>query len=259
MSSPASFLLLAAAALAPASMAFAPLPARQPLSATRAYSSAAIPLHAMSPDLDDATLFEDDDEMIPVAEAFVHSKYKQIAKSHGHKEADSNDVKEILRSILPPVTNEELDGEVSKTLKLLLSHEGNTADSIKEDDFVSSIVKNTYWEQAGDLVVKELMYFDSLHAYYSTGSALLNDNDYDTLHENLTWEGSSVATMSASEAKFVTAVAGARRGEPLMDDDEYATLKKELKLAKSWVVDRRADALEKLGVDTFMGYLHRAL
>lgn len=68
-----------------------------------------------------------------------------------------------------------------------------------------------------------------------------------------------MATMSAKEAEFVSAVAAAKRGEPQMDDGEYGKLKTELKEQGSWVVNRGSDALEKLGLNTFMGYLHRAL
>ena len=70
-------------------------------------------------------------------------------------------------------------------MKELLSHKQNTPDAINEDDFVTSIMRNSYWEEAGDIVVKELMYFDSLHSYYKDGKALLNNNDYDELHENV--------------------------------------------------------------------------
>jgi hypothetical protein len=103
------------------------------------------------------------------------------------------------------------------------------------------------------------MYFDALYAYYQTGESLLNNDDYEELKENLTWEGSSVATMTKKEAMFVNAVAAAKRGMPIMDDEEYASLKKDLRAQGSWVVSRGQDALEKLGLDTFLGYLHRAL
>eukprot|EP00970_Alexandrium_tamarense_P006231 scaffold1054_cov281-Alexandrium_tamarense.AAC.16 len=129
----------------------------------------------------------------------------------------------------------------------------------EDDDMIPSIVQNSYWRDAGDIVVKELMYFDSLHSYYKTGKPLLDNANYDELHENLTWEGSSVATMSAQEAQFVSTVAASKRGEPLMDDDEYKALKADLKQKGSWVVNREEDALEKMGLNTFMGYLHRAL
>jgi hypothetical protein len=204
-------------------------------------------------------LFVEEPEMISVAENFVHAKYKQCVESHGHESMDKNDAREVLRSLLPPVTPAELDDEVSKTLSLIMENPDNKDDRINEDGFVKAIVQNSYWKAAGDLVVKELMYFDALYSYYQTGSSLLNNDDYEALKENLTWEGSSVATMNKQEALFVTAVASARRGDPIMNDDEYQALKKDLKTKGSWVTDRSPDALEKLGINTFMGYLHRAL
>lgn len=110
-------------------------------------------------------LFEDDEDMIPVAEAYIHAKYKQVAASHGHDVANRKDVLEVLHSILPPVTKEELKKEEEEIMKSLLSHEKNTADAIDEDDFVKSMIRNSYWREAGDVVVKELMYFDSVGLY----------------------------------------------------------------------------------------------
>ena len=118
---------------------------------------------------------------------------------------------------------------------------------------------NTLLFLLGNVGIHRLMYFDALYAYYQTGESLLNNDDYEELKENLTWEGSSVATMNKKEAMFVNAVAAAKRGMPIMDDVEYASLKKDLKSQGSWVVSRGQDALEKLGLDTFLGYLHRAL
>jgi hypothetical protein len=209
--------------------------------------------------MQDEVLFEEDKEMIPIAENFVRAKYKESAKLHGHKFCTKDDAAEVLRSVLPPVSPGELAEEVTKTLDIIMKNPGNTEDKIGEDDFVKAIVQNSYWKAAGDLVVKELIYFDALYHYYRTGSSLLNDNDYEELKDNLTWEGSSVATMKAQEALFVSAVASSRRGEPIMDDAEYQKIKSELSQQGSWVVARGQDALENLGLNTFMGYLHRAL
>lgn len=198
-------------------------------------------------------LFEDDEEVIPVAENYLRAKYRAAASAGGHEVCDKNDATEILRSILPPVTPAELDDEVGNTLS---QFDGET---ITENDFVDAIIGNSYWQSAGSLVVKELIYFDALYAYYKTGKSLLNNEDYETLKDNLSWEGSSVATMNANEAMFVTAVASSKRGQPIMDDDEYKQLKADLVNDKSWVTSRGQDALEKLGLDTFLGYLHRAL
>jgi len=206
-----------------------------------------------------STLFADEPEMVEVVEHFVHAKYKQCIKEKGHSTMDKDDCREVLRTLLPPVTPEELEDEVDKTLAIILANPDNSADRINEDSFVKAIVKNSYWQAAGDLVVKELMYFDALYSYYQTGQSVLNNDDYESLKDDLTWEGSSVATLNKQEALFITAVASAKRGDPIMDDDEYRGLKKELFEQGSWVVRRSPDALEKLGMDTFLGYLHRAL
>ena len=204
-------------------------------------------------------LFAEDEDMVPVCKNYIRAKYNESAKLHGHKFCTKEDAAEVLRGILPPVTPGELAEEIQKTLDIIIKNPKNSDDNIDKDDFVEAVVQNSYWAAAGDLVVKELMYFDALLHYYRTGSPLLNDSDYETLKENLTWEGSSVASMKASEALFVSAVAASRRGEPLMDDKEYETLKSDLKNENSWVVARGQDSLEKLGLNTFMGYLHRAL
>lgn len=65
--------------------------------------------------------------------------------------------------------------------------------------------------------------------------------------------------MSRNEVTFLSAVAASKRGEPLMDDADYITLKSTLKECGSWVVNREMDPLGKQGLKTFIGYLHRAL
>jgi hypothetical protein len=204
-------------------------------------------------------LFEDDEEMLEIAQNYVSAKYKGCDEDGCRMFCDKTEARDILRSLLPPVSTSELDEEVEKTMALIMQNPENSDDAIDESDFVRAITQNTYWRRAGSLVVKELIYFDALYSYYRTGFALLVDDDYESLKDNLTWEGSAVATMKAKEAMFVTAVASARRGLPIMDDAEYNALKGELKKDGSWVTDRAPDALEKLGMDTFMGYLHRAL
>jgi len=105
----------------------------------------------------------------------------------------------------------------------------------------------------------ELMFLDALYSYYHTGFALLNDDDYGVLKDALLWEGSAVAVMTGKEALFVTAVAASRRGETLLQDKEYDALKSELQAEESWVTAKQQDALERLGMQTFLGYLHHAL
>lgn len=94
--------------------------------------------------------------------------------------------------------------------------------------------------------------------------------------------------MTGQEAHFVTAVAAHRRSQPILKDAEYQSLKvcnqilllevpnslldhhpvndyfcgllqSDLASKGSWVVNRAQDPLERLGLDTFMGYLHSAM
>ena len=43
-----------------------------------------------------------------------------------------------------------------------------------------------------------------------------------------------------------------------MGDAEYMALKEKLRGEGSWVVNRAPDPLEKLGLNTFLGYIHRS-
>jgi hypothetical protein len=70
--------------------------------------------------------------------------------------------------------------------------------------------------------------------------------------------GSAVVSMSAKEAQFVVAVATSKRGQSTLNDADYDSLKSELLEAQSWVVTTKKDPLEKMGVETFLGYLHRS-
>eukprot|EP00522_Entomoneis_paludosa_P013641 CAMPEP_0172440352 /NCGR_PEP_ID=MMETSP1065-20121228/996_1 /TAXON_ID=265537 /ORGANISM="Amphiprora paludosa, Strain CCMP125" /LENGTH=254 /DNA_ID=CAMNT_0013189143 /DNA_START=10 /DNA_END=774 /DNA_ORIENTATION=+ len=203
---------------------------------------------------DEGLFEEEEEEMIPIAKNYLRAKYRQVSQASGRDVCNEEDAREILRSVLPPVTPEELEEEVNKMMQVV-----DVKDGIDQEDFVTAMVQNDYWQEAGSLTVKELIYFDALHSYYRTGSSLLNNDDYETLKDNLTWEGSSVATMKADEALFVTAVASSKRGTPILNDQEYMDLKTTLKKEKSWVTAREQDAMEKLGLNTFMGYLHRAL
>jgi hypothetical protein len=131
--------------------------------------------------------------------------------------------------------------------------------AVEADQFLEAVLDNSYWEEAGPLVVKELIFLDCIRDYYTEKRVILDDDDYNELKEMLTWEGSSVATLKGKEAKFISSVASFRRGQSNLSDTDYEKLKSELQSENSWVVKRMQDPLEKLGMKTFLGYLHRSL
>ena len=130
---------------------------------------------------------------------------------------------------------------------------------IDTDTFLKSVINNSYWLRAGSIVVKELIFLDCLHSYYFEKLSLLEDDEYNDLKEQLTWEGSVMSTMKSEEAHFITAVASNAKGIQIMSDDEYDKLKSKLQASNSWVVSRKADPLAKSGLDTFLSYLKLAL
>jgi hypothetical protein len=207
------------------------------------------------------SLFLDDDEgeFRRVCENYLDNKYKDCKEGvEGSLECrfvcERNEIEGILVTLLPPVTKTELKREVDLTMQRF---KGMT--TVDAKDFYDAVISNSFWEEAGPLVVKELIYLDSLYAFYRNKQMFLGDEEYNSLKDMLTWEGSSIVSMKGNEALFVTAVAAYLRGKPILGDDEYTKLKESLKSEQSWVVERKQDSLEKLGLNTFIGYLHRSL
>ena len=56
----------------------------------------------------------------------------------------------------------------------------------------------------------------------------------------------------------VFCMAASRKGSPLMGDVEFDEMKQRLKSKGSWVANRVQDPLERLGVDSFLGYIHQS-
>ena len=69
-------------------------------------------------------------------------------------------------------------------------------EDIQEKDFLRAVLGNSYWREAGPLVVKELMFLDCLNSNYFKKMKLLDDDTYDLLKESLQWDGSAVATLT---------------------------------------------------------------
>lgn len=77
---------------------------------------------------------------------------------------------------------------------------------------------------------KEAEFLFALQSYYVTGQASMTDEEFDNLKEELTWEGSSVATLSTDELRFLEATRAFRDGKaPIMKDEDYDALKLKLK------------------------------
>ncbi|XP_023876898.1 PGR5-like protein 1A, chloroplastic [Quercus suber] len=76
----------------------------------------------------------------------------------------------------------------------------------------------------------------ALQSFYYEGKAIMSNEEFDNLKEELMWEGSSVVMLSSDEQKFLEASMAYVAGKPIMNDEEYDKLKLRLKSDGSEIV-----------------------
>ncbi|TKY55368.1 PGR5 protein 1A [Spatholobus suberectus] len=82
----------------------------------------------------------------------------------------------------------------------------------------------------------EQEFLQALQAFYYEGKAIMSNEEFDNLKEELMWEGSSVVMLSSDEQKFLEASMAYVSGNPIMNDKEYDELKLRLKMEGSEIV-----------------------
>ncbi|KDO63643.1 hypothetical protein CISIN_1g019981mg [Citrus sinensis] len=82
----------------------------------------------------------------------------------------------------------------------------------------------------------EQEFLQALQAFYYEGKAVMSNEEFDNLKEELMWEGSSVVMLSSAEQKFLEASMAYVAGKPIMSDEEYDKLKQKLKMEGSEIV-----------------------
>lgn len=85
---------------------------------------------------------------------------------------------------------------------------------------------------------KESLFLDCMQAFFR-GESTLGDEEFDSLKEELTWQGSSVVSLSRDEYRFLDAARAYEQGKSLMDDTEFDSLKKRLLKEGSIVATQR--------------------
>lgn len=86
---------------------------------------------------------------------------------------------------------------------------------------------------------KEQLFLATMQRYYLDGTSTLSNEEFDTLKEELTWQGSEVVTLSRDEFLFLDAAKAFETGHPIMSDDDFDDLKTRLKRAGSVVALQR--------------------
>eukprot|EP00270_Netrium_digitus_P016023 TRINITY_DN567_c0_g1_i2.p1 TRINITY_DN567_c0_g1~~TRINITY_DN567_c0_g1_i2.p1 ORF type:complete len:346 (-),score=86.09 TRINITY_DN567_c0_g1_i2:157-1194(-) len=102
----------------------------------------------------------------------------------------------------------------------------------------------------------------ALQAYYQGEEAMMSDEEFEILKEELTWEGSSVVVLTTEEQKFLEALMAYKTGKPFMSDAEFDQLKLQLKKQGSKVAiegPRCSLRSRKVYSDTTVDYLRMTL
>ncbi|EXC17797.1 hypothetical protein L484_023150 [Morus notabilis] len=110
---------------------------------------------------------------------------------------------------------------------------------VEEDEFVDSKILpycNIDKKEKKSLGELEQEFLQALQAFYYEGKAIMSNEEFDNLKEELMWEGSSVVMLSADEQRFLEASMAYVSGNKIMSDEEFDKLKQRLKSEGSEIV-----------------------
>ncbi|KAI4372205.1 hypothetical protein MLD38_010469 [Melastoma candidum] len=82
----------------------------------------------------------------------------------------------------------------------------------------------------------EQEFLQALQSFYYEGKAIMSNEEFDNLKEELMWEGSSVVMLSSDEQRFLEASMAYVSGTPILSDEEFDELKLRLKMEGSEIV-----------------------
>ncbi|XVF10712.1 hypothetical protein REPUB_Repub07fG0206000 [Reevesia pubescens] len=91
-------------------------------------------------------------------------------------------------------------------------------------------------DQKKSLGEMEQEFLQALQAFYYEGKAIMSNEEFDNLKEELMWEGSSVVMLSSDEQKFMEASMAYVSGKQILTDEEFDDLKLRLKIEGSEIV-----------------------
>jgi len=126
-----------------------------------------------------------------------------------------------------------------KMLVLPIRANADQQGQVKGDDVVDSNVLqycSLDKKEKKSLGEMEQEFLQALQSFYYEGKAIMSNEEFDNLKEELMWEGSSVVMLSSDEQKFLEAAMAYVSGNPIMTDKEYDELKLRLKTEGSEIV-----------------------
>lgn len=81
----------------------------------------------------------------------------------------------------------------------------------------------------------EQEFLTALSSWYYEGKPMMTDEEFETLKDELLWNGSKVAVLDSKEQRFLEASMAYQRGKPILTDQQFDELKSQLKAQNSIV------------------------
>ncbi|KAJ0263465.1 PGR5-like protein 1A [Hirschfeldia incana] len=146
----------------------------------------------------------------------------------------------------------------------LLSAKATTEQPVGGEDVDSNIMPYCSINKAEKKSIGEMEqeFLQALQSFYYDGKAVMSNEEFDNLKEELMWEGSSVVMLSSDEQRFLEASMAYVSGNPILNDEEFDKLKLQLKIDGSEIVSegprcslRSKKVYSDLAVDYFKMFL----
>ncbi|KAG6780999.1 hypothetical protein POTOM_013879 [Populus tomentosa] len=111
-------------------------------------------------------------------------------------------------------------------------------DQVQDDTDDDKILQYCSIDKKGKKSLGEMEqdFLQALQAFYYEGKAIMSNEEFDNLKEELMWQGSSVVMLSSDEQKFLEASLAYVSGNPILSDEEFDKLKIKLKTEGSEIV-----------------------
>ncbi|XP_056859125.1 PGR5-like protein 1A, chloroplastic isoform X2 [Raphanus sativus] len=120
----------------------------------------------------------------------------------------------------------------------LLPAKATTEQSVGGEDVDSNIMPYCSINKAEKKSIGEMEqeFLQAMQSFYYDGKAIMSNEEFDNLKEELMWEGSSVVMLSSDEQRFLEASMAYVSGNPILNDEEFDNLKLKLKMDGSEIV-----------------------
>lgn len=117
--------------------------------------------------------------------------------------------------------------------KAATDKQGQAGDEVVDSNMLQYCSLDKKKKSLGEL---EQEFLQALQTFYYEGKAIMSNEEFDNLKEELMWEGSSIVMLSSDEQRFLEASMAYVAGNPILSDEEFDELRLKLKTEGSMIV-----------------------